>query len=320
MTAGSAARSETGEKPFRREMQPWRDLAPYARRVYLPRNQVEVFLYDANPGGSRTLLLIHGLGDEADTWRYLIPPLAEEYRVVALDLPGFGRSQAAPGGCSVPINQEVILELMGSLGIGSALLVGHSYGAVLAQAIARDQPQRVQGLALLSGSMLVKQARINLATLLFMIPGVGEWLYTRMRRDPEAAYRSLEAYYHHLADLPEEDCAFLYQRVNERVWSDRQRKAFFSALRNLARWLPAQQRRAMRQQAGLKTHPTLVIWGGADRMADIRSAHAFIAQQASARLVIVADAGHNLHQEKPAPVVNAIRELAQVLWREATPA
>jgi len=57
-----------------------------------------------------------------------------------------------------------------------------------------------------------------------------------------------------------EERAFLYQRVNERVWSDDQRKAFLSALRNLVRWLPTQQRSLIDRLAKL-TIPTLVSVG-----------------------------------------------------------
>jgi pimeloyl-ACP methyl ester carboxylesterase len=42
------------------------------------------------------LLLVHGLGDEADSWRHVLLPLAERYHVVAPDLPGFGRSESLP--------------------------------------------------------------------------------------------------------------------------------------------------------------------------------------------------------------------------------
>lgn len=314
MTPKNLAPAHNLAAAYRGEMQPWPALAPYARRVLLPRNRVELFLYDANPSEAQTLLLIHGLGDEADTWRYLLPELSRNYRVIALDLPGFGRSQEAPAGCNAPSNQAVILELLDTLGIKSAVLVGHSYGAVLAEALARESTQRVLGLALLSGTLTMTSARIDMATLLFMVPVVGEWLYTRLRRDPEAAYRTLTAYYLSLANMPSEDCSFLYQRVNERVWSDRQRKAFFSALRDMARWLPAQQKK-FRQAGNLGALPILVLWGKEDRMTDIRSAHEFVAQQPAAQLVIVADAGHNLHQEKPSLVVNAILELARSVWR-----
>ena len=70
--------------------------------------------------------------------------------------------------------------------------------------------------------MATRQA-LNLNLLLFMIPGVGEWLYTRLRRDPQAAYDTLRPYYADLEGMAQADRDFLFQRVNERVWSDKQK-------------------------------------------------------------------------------------------------
>ncbi|HEU5086699.1 MAG TPA: alpha/beta fold hydrolase, partial [Roseiflexaceae bacterium] len=67
-------------------------LQPYARLVQA--GDVRLHVYDSGAGeaGGTPLVLVHGLGDEADTWRRVFVPLAQRRRVIALDLPGFGRS------------------------------------------------------------------------------------------------------------------------------------------------------------------------------------------------------------------------------------
>ena len=76
-------------------MQPLPAFASFVRRIELTQHKLVLFLYDAQPGDSRRtpLLLVHGLGDEADTWRHVLPALAAQQRVLAVDLPGFSQQQ-----------------------------------------------------------------------------------------------------------------------------------------------------------------------------------------------------------------------------------
>lgn len=293
--------------PYQQPMEPWPALAPYARRIRLARSGLALYLYDAGAAASLPMLLVHGLGDEADTWRHLIPRLMARHRVIAPDLPGFGRSDQPARPYTLPFFQEVLLELLDALGIGRAALVGHSLGAAIVQSMALDHPERAERLALLSGSLVARAQKVDLGTLLFLVPGVGEYLYNRLRRDPQAAYRTLEPYYSHLDRLPEADREFLFRRVNERVWSDGQRRAFFSALRHLAGQASRGQRPLAERLAGLQV-PTLVLWGQDDRIASIENGRAVAELQPQARLVVVPGAGHDLHQEQPEAVAAAIEE------------
>ena len=172
---------------------------------------------------------------------------------------------------------------------------------------ALNHPARVERLILVDGSLMTRSQKIDLATLLFLLPGLGEWLYTRLRRDPQAAYETLAPYYGRLDELPQADRDFLFQRVNERVWSDGQRRAFFSTFRNLARWLPGQQRNLASRLSGLGV-PTLAVWGEADRINPVENGRTLIECQRGAQLVVVPDAGHIVHQEIAEVVLKAIHE------------
>jgi pimeloyl-ACP methyl ester carboxylesterase len=288
-------------------MEPWPDLAPYARRVQLPRCDCTLYLFDAGPAEAETTLLIHGLGDEADTWRHILPALCAGARALAPDLPGFGRSDPPARGYSVPVYVQALTELLDELGIGQVTLVGHSLGAIVAQSMALADPARVERLVAIGGSLVASKVQIDLSTILFLIPGVGEWLYNKLRRDPKAAYRTLRPYYGDLDALPEADRTFLFQRVNERVWSDKQRRAFLSIYRHLARWLPAQQRGLGDRLRALEV-PTTAMWGELDQMNDVANGKALVALQPAARLVTVPGAGHNVQQERPQAVLSAIRD------------
>jgi len=95
--------------------------------------------------------------------------------------------------------------------------------------------------------------------------------------------------------------------VNERVWSDGQRRGFLSSLRSLAAWIPAAQKNLPARLSGWQI-PTLVLWGENDRVSPVENARALAAMLPSARLVVVPEAGHNLQQEKAGIVAEAIKK------------
>ena len=288
-------------------MQPHPGLEPWSHQVQLPSSKISLHLYDSREVAKPPLLLLHGLGDEADSWHRIIPHLLENYRVIAPDLPGFGRSEKGNAKAAIPFFIQVILELLDQLSISRTSLIGHSMGAMIAQTIALQEPQRVERLALISGSLVSSENRLNRDLLLFLIPCVGEWLYNRLRQNPQSAYQTLKPYYFDLDALPQAERDFLFQRVNQRVWSDRQRKGYFAALRGLVSWLPAQQK-DLPARLNASQIPPLVIWGQNDQINVVSNAKTLAALQPSAHLVIVPDAGHNLHQEKPQVVLDAIKK------------
>jgi pimeloyl-ACP methyl ester carboxylesterase len=297
---------------FTGPMRPWPALEPFGRTLALPESGLDLFFFDTGPAEGTTILLVHGLGDEADTWRHLIPELSAGHRVLAPDLPGFGRSSRPRRPLSPPFLASVLLELLTVLEAPPALLVGSSLGGLLCQQIALTRPDKVSGLVLLDGTVVATRQALNLVLLLFMIPGVGEWMYTRLRRDPQAAYDTLRPYYADLAGLPQADRDFLFQRVNERVWSDRQRRAYFSVLRQMTLWSPRQQKE-LPDRLGRCQVPTLAIWGEGDVIVSVAAAQTLIRLQNTARLVMLPGAGHLPHQEQAGAVLDAMRQDGRLL-------
>ncbi len=282
---------------YLKPMQAWPELAPYAQEITLQQSSLRLHIYDAGPPDAPVLLLVHGLGDESDTWRHLIHPLSMHQRVIAPDLPGFGRSDPLPS-YAIPDIIHVLLDLLDTLSISSATLVGSSLGGMLSHAIAIAYPDRVQGLVLIDGHLAANKQKLSLGSLLFMVPGIGEWLYNRYRKHPQAAYASLRPFYANLENLPAADREFLFQRVNERVWSDRQRRAYLATMRNTASWMIAQQR-ALRDNLKALAVPTLVIFGEEDHIIPIENAYMLPELQSTAQLVILPGVGHLPQQEAP---------------------
>src|SRR5215212_4269644 len=129
-------------------MPPHPVLQPYARSMALEGRRL--FYYEAGASDAPPLVLIHGLGDEADTWWRVLPGLARNRRVIAPDLPGFGRSAGPSDGYTGPFFARTIAGLLAALGIARATLAGHSLGAAVAQRLALAQPSLAERLVLIS--------------------------------------------------------------------------------------------------------------------------------------------------------------------------
>jgi pimeloyl-ACP methyl ester carboxylesterase len=88
----------------------WPSLAPFAKTLPTPNGNL--FYYDTGVSDKQTVILLHGLGDEADTWRHVFPALTGAgYRVIAPDLPGFGRS-VWKGGINVRGHCKAVIQLI----------------------------------------------------------------------------------------------------------------------------------------------------------------------------------------------------------------
>jgi pimeloyl-ACP methyl ester carboxylesterase len=297
--------------PYQEPMRYWPALAPYAKDVVLIESGLRLHTYDAGPQDAPALLLVHGLGDESDSWRHIIQPLAKHQRVIAPDLPGFGRS-ASLQRYTIPALIRVLLDLLDTLKIAKAIFIGSSLGGMLSHATAIYHPNRVRGLVLIDGLLVTAKPQINLGTLLFMVPGIGEWTYSHYRKNPQAAYASLNPFYASLETLPAADREFLYQRVNERVWSNRQRRAYLAVLRNTATWM-ARQQRNLSENVKQLTVPTLIIFGELDQIMPLESARILSTLQATTRLITLPGVGHLPQQEAPEVLLLSMQNDSRLL-------
>lgn len=109
----------------------------------------EIAVHDTGKG-ERTLVLIHGLGSSMPAWKHNIAALAEHYRVVAIDLPGYGKSSKANYAYSMAFFAKAVRGVVRELGLEHVTLVGHSMGGQIAMTYALAYPEDVEALVLSS--------------------------------------------------------------------------------------------------------------------------------------------------------------------------
>jgi pimeloyl-ACP methyl ester carboxylesterase len=119
-------------------------------------------------GEGPTLLLIHGLGGSIQNWEPVIDFFRHDYRVIALDLPGFGKSEIVDGDYGLDFFARHIRGLLAELGTGSASVAGHSLGGLISLHLVLNHPDMVENLVLVDNagshdfSEIMKRALRNL--------------------------------------------------------------------------------------------------------------------------------------------------------------
>jgi 3-oxoadipate enol-lactonase len=110
----------------------------------------QVTTHHEDSGSGFPVVLIHGLGASTAMWQLVAPRLAGDFRVVAYDLRGLGRSATPPPPYSLDDLVADLDELADRLGLPRFAVVGHSLGGLVAFAFAARRPERVAGLVAIS--------------------------------------------------------------------------------------------------------------------------------------------------------------------------
>ena len=127
-------------------------------------------------GRGPAVILLHGLGGFAESWRHTLRTLAGRATVYALDLPGFGGSAKPRARYRLPYFAGALHGFMEALAIREVSLVGHSLGAAVAVTYALTRPARVERLALVGGVVPGFGYRPSWIYRLVALPLVGEML------------------------------------------------------------------------------------------------------------------------------------------------
>jgi pimeloyl-ACP methyl ester carboxylesterase len=242
------------------------------------------------------LVLLHGVGDNALDWRWVMPALARNHRVYAPDLPGSGES-AEPEGAdySSGFFAHFVAASLDAMRIEQAAVVGNSGGGLVALRLALSEPERVTALGLVASAGLGR--RVSPALRALTLPGYGRLAVAWGKTRPGAAQRALGR-----AGL-----IFARPRRAPRKWLEEQYR-----LARLPGFLRAQLA-TVRTQVGIRGQrevlldrlsdlqriPTLVLWGARDRVLPPSQAHEAIDGLKNGFLEILPDCGHLPHVEQP---------------------
>ncbi|MET3132830.1 pimeloyl-ACP methyl ester carboxylesterase [Oxalobacteraceae bacterium GrIS 1.11] len=240
-------------------------------------------------------VFIHGAQNDHSVWALQSRYFAHHgFNVLAVDLPGHGRSKGAAK-VSVEALAQWLLAVLDAAGVARALLIGHSMGSLIALEAAQLAPERVSHLALLGSTYPMKVADALLETA---------------RTDEAAAIDMVNIWSHSsIAQKPSFPGPGFYamggaRRLKQRISQINPEQVFytdFSACNNYANGAIA---------AASVRCPTLFIFGLRDMMTPAKSTKLLTSTIAHGKVVQV-DSGHELMAEQPDAVLDALFAFAK---------
>jgi pimeloyl-ACP methyl ester carboxylesterase len=258
--------------------------------MFLNVNQQRVFY--ANGGvafdlAKPTLVFVHGAGMDHTVWTLFSRYFARHgHNVVAVDLPGHGRSDGSPL-ASVEALANWVVALLDEMNIDQATIAGHSMGALVTLEAAGLAPARIRSIALLGFSYPMQ---------------VGPPLLEAARRNEHAAIDMLMIWGHdYLAQiggnaLPGLGIITPIQRLVERAAPD----VLYTDL-NACDTYTGGLEAAQRTQC-----PVHLILGDRDRMTPLKGARAFIGNFSRVEVAVLKDCGHGMLEERPEETYQAL--------------
>lgn len=263
------------------------------------RGQPPVALYAEEHGHGRPILLLHGLGASSYSWRHVIPALARNNRVIAVDLKGFGRSEKPFDLAYSPFDHaNLIAAFIRKRGLKDFTLVGHSYGGAIALLVTlefnRREKSRIRDLVLMNAPAynqpstafvsFLRMPVLPYAVLTLVPPELSAWLSLNPNEHENLSYKDVRSY-----ARPYHDAAARHALI-----STSRQIVPRDVDRLTARYPTIQQR-------------TLVIWCDRDETVPIESGVRLARTLPNARLKVISGCAHAPQDERPGAVVDLFK-------------
>ncbi len=248
----------------------------------------KVFWVEAGKENDNTILLIHGLGQKGwRDWQQLIPLLAQEHRVLAIDLPGFGRSDSPAGKYSPENYANMIKALADNAGLSHFDLIGHSMGGNVALRFATRYPEYLKHLVLISAAGVLERSTFaqHSAALPIesgMVPALQE-LPESLQVDISQLIRDVSGELLRWEALPTPEDLL---GSDEHTWA---RALAGQPTINAA--LALTQENYSGDLSSLQV-PSFIIWGKDDPVTPLRTGHLLNGQLPNSRLEVFPEMGH----------------------------
>jgi len=250
-------------------------------------NGVRLYYMQQGPKTGRALVLLHGYSDSSYSFSRIMPLLPQDLRVIAPDLRGHGQSDRPAGGYRIGDLADDVIRLMDTLDVPDAVIVGHSMGSFVAQAIAERASGRVAGLVLLGSAPIA--ANPGMFELKKEVDGLS---------DPvDAAFVRAFQYGTIAQPVPEAfiDAAIANsRRMPAAIWKQ--------IIQGMIDFRPVTPRPDIR---------TLVIGGDKDSVFSVSEQTALAGEYRNAQLMIVPGVGHAMHWEQPEVFAQALMKFAK---------
>ena len=270
----------------------WREVDWQAHLHQLPIRGRRVNYVDIGQsrGGQTPVIFIHGLAGCWQNWLENIPRIAQDRRVIALDLPGFGGSEMPAGKITISNYARTVVELLEAVGIDQPVVpVGNSMGGFVAAELGLSHPDACRQIVLVSaaGISITHLRRRPVLTTARMAAAVTNIFIARadpMVKRPRLRHLMLAYVMRHPTRI-KPDMAFQMMRGSDGP-------GFLPALDALTDY-------DFRDHLSRVEAPTLLVWGREDNLVPVEDAGEYERLMPNARKVVLENTGHVPMIERP---------------------
>ena len=234
-------------------------------------------IYYEVTGEGEPLLFIHGLVSTSAMWELQVPVFSTRYKVIAFDIRGFGQSDKPHGPYSIGMFAADTAELMKSLGLNSAHIVGLSLGGMVAFQLAIDAPEMCKSLVIVNSWAETRTFKTR--SRLLMQTAIGQLM--GLRRTGHYMSRRM---------FPKVEQEPLRQMWVERLAAN-DKRAVRSALRAATGW-------SVMDKLNMIACPTLVIAADED-LSPLSLKKKYLRRIPNAELVVISDSRHCTPMDQP---------------------
>jgi 4,5:9,10-diseco-3-hydroxy-5,9,17-trioxoandrosta-1(10),2-diene-4-oate hydrolase len=254
----------------------------------------------AGAGAGPPLVLLHGVGTSASEWTWVLPALARNHLVYAIDLPGYDGS-AEPPDYSPAFTARFVGAFLDAVGVDSAVVVASSFGGLVALRLALSEPTRVSALVLVDSAGLDRAVSPALAAL--TLPKGSELMAAWNRTPAGAAHRVFTRAFLLFArpwQIPIEWLTGQYKVAQLPNFTRTELEALRTTI-NMAG-----QREVLLDQLPHLKMPTLIVWGTEDRVFPYWQAKDAAARLQNGSLKLIPNCGHLPHVEQPKQFISIL--------------
>ena len=254
-----------------------------------------VRIHYQDKGNGTPLVLIHGYTSSVYSWKDVFEPLSQNFRVIAVDLKGFGFSGKPDGDYSRRAQALLVSHLLEHLHVEHAWICGNSMGGEVALNLAIVNPGQVSGLILIDSNGVKVKGSGSLAPSYLLIPGVGRVLTALALRSDKLVRQGLEKSFYDDTKVTGDRVAAYYRPLQTRGGQLAAIRA-----RTQAGQFPVEP------ELGKIFVPTLILWGAQDELIPVEAGHKLNSLIRNSKLVIFDNCGHLLQEEMPARAADEI--------------
>ena len=242
------------------------------------------------------IILLHGTSASLHTWDGWVRELEQDRRVIRVDMPGFGLTGPTPDGdYTIAAYVRFATAVLDHFGIEHCVLAGNSFGGWVAWETALAQPGRVDALILVdSAGYAIRSQSVPIAFRIAQVPVLNRLMEVTLPRSMiESSVRNV---YGH----PDKVTPELVDRYYEITLRQGNRKSLVQRFVQAPLGIDEERIKELRV-------PTLILWGGRDRLIPLEYAGLFNRDIAGSELVVFDDLGHVPQEEDAARTVGAAK-------------